>query len=244
MHKNWLKVSLFLLASTVAAFFACNKDTTSQTADDYLDQTLFSIQERGGMGKYGCYELIFPVTVNFPDSTTQEVNSYDELKDAIRNWFQANGGGTGTGGGNGHHHGNHHNQVDSLPHPTLAFPVSVLSPDGEIITVNNESELHDLKEACGGGTFGHHDHHGHGQHGLACFEIQFPITIQFPDSTTAIAADQAALHTLLHDWKHNNPGVSGHPEIVFPIQVVMKDDSTVVTVNSKQELHDLKKGCN
>ena len=194
------------------------------------------------MGKYGCYELIFPVTVNFPDSTTQEVNSYDELKDAIRTWYQANGG--GNGGGNGHHHGNHHNPVDSLPHPTLAFPVSVLSPDGEIITVNNESELHDLKEACGGGTFGHHDHHGHGQHGLACFEIQFPITIQFPDSTTAIAADQAALHTLLHDWKHNNPGVSGHPEIVFPIQVVMKDDSTVVTVNSKQELHDLKKGCN
>lgn len=240
MHKNWLKVSVLLFVATIAAFVACNKDnTTSQTAQDYLDQTLFSIQERGGMGKYGCYELIFPVTINFPDSTTQEVNSYDEMLNAIRTWFQANGGG-GTGGGHHHHHGN---PLDSLPHPTLAFPVSVLSPDGEIITVNNESELHDLKVACGGGTFGHHDHHGHCQNALSCFDIQFPITIQFPDSTTATVADQAALHTLLHDWKQNNPGASGHPEIVFPIQVVLKVDGSVVTVSSKQELHDLKESC-
>lgn len=236
MHKHWFKFTLLFFIAGLATFFACNKDSATQTAEDFVDETLYSIQERGGMGKYGCYELVFPVTINFPDSTSVEVNSYEEMKDAIRSWFEANGGSSGSGH---HHHGPGNNQ----PHPTLAFPLTVISPTGELITVNNEAELHDLKVACGGGTFGHHDHHGHGQHGLACFEIQFPITIQFPDSTTATAADKDALHTLLHDWKQNNPDSKEHPEFVFPIQVVMKDDGTVVTVNSKQELHDLKENC-
>lgn len=236
MHKHWFKIILLAVIAGMVTFFACQKDNTTVSATDYVDQALYSIQERGSMGKYGCYELVFPVTLNFPDSTTQEVNSYEEMKDAIRTWFEANGG---FSGGPGHHHP----PLDSLPRPTLAFPVSVISPDGTLITVNSEAELFDLKKECGFGTFGHHGPKGHGQHGLACFVIQFPVTIQFPDSTTATAADQAALQTLLKDWKQNNPGVKARPEFVFPITVVMKDDGTVVTVNSKDELRDLKKNC-
>ncbi|MEZ4964695.1 MAG: hypothetical protein R2791_05585 [Saprospiraceae bacterium] len=230
MQNNILKLCLLLIASTLAFPF-CTKNNTDQSVDDLVDQTLYEAQERGGIGKYGCYELVFPVTLEFPDSTTQEVNSYDEMKDALQAWFLANGS-------SGHPHHGH-----ATPRPTIAFPFSVISQDGELITINNETELHDLKAACGGGTFGHHGHHGHGQHGLACFEIQFPITIQFPDGTTETVADQQALHTLLHDWKNSNPAPGDHPEIVFPINVVMKDDGTVVTVNSKDELHDLKENC-
>lgn len=236
MYKHMMQAILLLLMASMAGFFACSKTETTQTVTDAVDETLYAIQERGGMGKYGCYELVFPVTINFPDSTSQEVNSYEEMKDALRTWFEANGG-----QGGGHHHGP--GGGGDTERPTLAFPLTVISPDGELITVNTEQELHDLKEACGGGTFGHHGHQGHGQHGLACFEIQFPVTVLFPDSTTATAADQAALHTLIKDWKKNNPGVKGRPEFVFPITVVMKDDGTLVTVNSKDELHDLKEDC-
>lgn len=237
MYKHMMRATLLLLIAGMAGFFACSKTETTQTVEDAVDETLYSIQERGGMGKYGCYELVFPVTLNFPDNTTLEVNSYEEMKDALRAWFEANGGNPG----GGHHHG--HGQDSTFVHPTLAFPLTVISPDGTLITVNNEAELHDLKVDCGGGTFGHHGHQGHGQHGLACFEIQFPVTVLFPDSTTAEAADQAALHALLKDWKKNNPGSKARPEIVFPITVVMKDDGTVVTVNSKDELKDLKEDC-
>lgn len=240
MYKHFGKAALLFFLAGLAIFFACNKDNTTQTATDYLDSSLYSIQERGGLGKYGCYELVFPVTLNFPDSTTQVVNSYDEMKAAITAWFQANGGGN-PGGGHDHHH--HMDPSGNLEHPTLAFPLSVIAPDGTLITVNSESELHDLQVSCGGGTFGQHDHHGHSQHGLTCFEIQFPITVQFPDSTTATAADHKALHQLLEEWKHNNPTATSHPEIVFPITVIMKADSTVVTVNSKDELKALKDGC-
>ncbi len=238
MLKHWFKLSLLLLVVGVATFFACTKNDATQTAEEYLDETLYSIQERGGMGKYGCYELVFPVTINFPDSTSLTVNSYDEMKTAIRDWFEAN---PGNPGGPGHH--GHHGQGGNIERPTLAFPLTVISPDGELITVNNDQELKELKKECGGGTFGHHGHHGHGQHGLACFEIQFPITVVFPDGTTAAAADQKALHQMLRDWKKANPGSTDRPEIQFPITVVMKDDGTVVTVNSKDELKDLKENC-
>ncbi|MBN8679450.1 MAG: hypothetical protein J0M29_14570 [Chitinophagales bacterium] len=172
--------------------------------------------------EYGCYELVFPVSIVLPDSSTVEVSSYEEMKQALRNYFQANGG----GGHQGHHGG-------PRPHLGFVFPISVLSQDGEIITVNNVDELRALREECGGGTFGHHGHQGHGQHGLTCFEIVFPITIEFPDGTTAEAADRQALHQLIRTWKQNNPGVQGRPKMVFPITVKMDEDGSVVTVNSR-----------
>jgi hypothetical protein len=48
---------------------------------------------------------------------------------------------------------------------------------------------------------------------------------------------------LIHSWRENNPGVTGRPQIVFPITVQMTADSTLVTVNSKEELHQLKEDC-
>jgi len=84
---------------------------------------------------------------------------------------------------------------------------------------------------------------GHGGHGLSCFRIVFPITVAFPDSTTAQATDQQNLRQLVHEWRQNNPGIHARPEIVFPITVVMTADSTQVTLNSRDELHALKESC-
>lgn len=215
----------------IAVLVACNK-STDVTTEELIDQALYSAQERGGMGRYGCYELVFPVSIVLPDSSTVEVNSYEEMKQTLRNYFQANGG----GGHHGHNGG-------PRPHIGFVFPISVLSQDGEIITVNNEDELRALREECGGGTFGNHGPQGHGQHGLTCFEIVFPITLQFPDGTTAEAADRQALHQLIRTWKQNNPGVPGRPQITFPITVKMDDDGSLVTVNSREELRQLKEDC-
>lgn len=222
-----LKIFLLPFLAIVAIMVACNK-SDELTTDEAVDEALYSIQERGGMGRFGCYELVFPVTISLPDSTTAEVDSYDEMKQVLRAYFQANGGG---------HHGGHR------PHPSFVFPISVISQDGELITVNNGDELRALREECGGGTFGHHGSQGHGQHGLSCFEIVFPITIEFPDGTTAQAGDRQELHQLIRTWRHDNPGVPGRPRMVFPITVEMTDDGTLVTVNSREELHDLKESC-
>ena len=227
-----LKLFFLPIAVILTVLVACDKSSDT-TTEELVDQALYSAQERGGMGRFGCYELVFPVTVVLPDSSTVTVNSYDEMKQALRDYFEANGG-----GGQGGHHGHHGNR----PKISFAFPISVLSQDGELITVNNQDELAALREACGG-TFGNHGPQGHGDHGLTCFELVFPITVQFPDSTTAEAADRQALHLLIRTWKQNNPGVAGRPQIVFPVTVKMDEDGSLVTVNSREELRQLKEDC-
>ncbi len=229
-----LKLFLLPVVALVVVMVACNKSSDLST-DQLVDQALYNAQERGGLGRFGCYELVFPVTLVLPDSTTATVNSYDEMKSALRAFFEANGGG-------GHPHG-HHGGAGDRPHISFQFPISVVSEDGELITVNSQDELRELREACAGSTFGNHDPQGHGQHGLSCFELVFPITIEFPDGTTAAAADRMALHQLIRTWKQNNPGSTERPQIVFPLTVKMTDDGSLVTVNSPEELRQLKEDC-
>ena len=230
---KWLLVPVFAFAALV---YACHKsdDTATTSASDAIDQELYAAQERGALGRFGCYELVFPVSIVLPDSSTVAVNSYEEIIDTLRAYFQENGT-----GGSGHGHHGHHGFRPSL---SFVFPISVVSQDGEVITVNNEEELRALRAECEG-SFGHHGPAGHCQQGLSCFEIVFPVTIEFPDSTTATAADRAALHTLIHDWRAANPGVQGRPHLVFPITVQMTADSSLVTVNSRDELRALKESC-
>jgi hypothetical protein len=224
-----LKSLVLPLALIMGLVVACNK-SSELTTEELLDQALYSAQERGGMGRFGCYELVFPVTIILPDASTTEVNSYDELKQALRTYFDANGGG---------HHQHHGNR----PNLSFEFPISVVSEDGEIITVDSDIQLMSIRVACAGATFGNHDPRGHGQHGLSCFDIVFPITIKFPDGTTAEATDRLALRQLIRTWKTNNPDATERPQIVFPLTVKIDEDGSLVTVNNREELRRLKEGC-
>lgn len=228
-----IKFFFLPLIAMITFAVACNKATDVAT-EDLVDQALYTAQERGGMGRFGCYELVFPVTIVLPDSSTVEVDSYDTMKQTLRDYFEANGGGQG--------HGPHQGGPGNRPRISFVFPISVINEDGELITVNNEDELRDLRDACAG-TFGNHDPKGHGQHGLKCFDLVFPVTIQFPDSTTAEAADRKAMRDLLRTWKQKNPTSTDRPQLVFPLTVKMDADGSLVTVNSADELHQLKEDC-
>ncbi|MEQ1744915.1 MAG: hypothetical protein ABMA02_05795 [Saprospiraceae bacterium] len=222
-----LKFFLLPAVAVVAFFFACNK-TDDLTIDEAMDEVLYSVQERGGMGRYGCFELVFPVSITLPNGTTVEVDSYDAIKQQLRTYFEANGGRRPRGG--------------MRNHLNFVFPISVVSQDGDVITVEDEAALLALRAECGG-TFGSHGPRGHGQHGLSCFEIVFPITIELPDGTTQQADSRQAIHQIMRTWKQNNPGVQGRAKVVFPITVKMASDGTLVTVNSREELRALKAGC-
>ena len=254
--KKTLRLLFVPVVALVILLASCTKDGIIATITEAVDQALFSVQERGGVGKYGCYELVFPVTVQLPDSTTATVNSYEELRQVLGQYFTSNGtGGPGAEGnhqdGHGHHGGGDHNEPGFFGDPgqpghpfhvQFVFPISVLNQDGEIVTVENEQQLNGLREACAG-TFDHHGPMGHADHGLSCFRIVFPVTVAFPDSTTAQATDQQSLRQLVHDWRQNNPGVHARPEIVFPVTVIMTADSTQVVLNSREELRQLKESC-
>lgn len=75
-----------------------------------------------------CFKLVFPITVEFEDGSTQTVQDRLELKTAIRTWFTAN--------------------PDSEERPHLTFPLTVEDEDGVQTTVNSREELRALKEAC------------------------------------------------------------------------------------------------
>lgn len=234
-------IGFFLLPAVLvlSIFTACNKNAATEITSELVDETLYSVQDRGGLGKYGCYELVFPVEFTLPDGTVVAANSYDDIKAALKTYFDANGG-PGNGNGNGHHNGP---RKDFFRKIAFTYPVSVIDEAGAVITVNNEQELADLRAACGGGSFGNHGHNGHGNHGLSCYTFNFPITIAFPDGTTQEVADRQALKTAIRSWNSNNPTSPTRPEITFPISVTMTADGTVVTVDSKDELRQLKKDC-
>lgn len=225
MFKKTIKPLGLILAVVMSCFWiSCQKEETAASVEDFVLQSMYEIEERSGSGMAGCYELVFPVTIQFADSTTLEVAGYDELKQAIREWFEANGG-------------------RPRPHdrPFLVFPFDVLNDAGEVITITNLEELRELRKACVKDVFGP-GHHGHFGKDRPCYRPLFPITLEFPDGTQVTANTPKELHQALREWKQNNPGATGHPQFVFPITVQLRDGTQVV-VNSAEELRALKENC-
>ncbi len=254
MNKNFIYLLGFVLSLFVTGLFtSCQKDeSVSGDVDNFVSLSTRGIEAGAGLGITGCYELVFPVTIQFSDSSTVEVTDYASLKQAIRDWFVASGG--------------HPSLVNR---PKLVFPIQVINQAGEIITVNTPAEMKDLIALCrpvlGGG--GHHGgggpdslgggghdtlggHHGGGHHGgggpgspgKPCFIIVFPVTISFPDSSQVTVNSPEELAHATFTWHINNPGQHGHPELVFPITVTLSDGSQVV-VNTKEDLEAIKDAC-
>lgn len=75
-----------------------------------------------------CITLNFPVTVQFPDGTTQEAKERSELQAIARMWHQGNSSTSG--------------------HPQLVFPIQVTQKDGTVATANSREELQALRVSC------------------------------------------------------------------------------------------------
>lgn len=222
---------LLLMVFTVFALMitSCNEEESSTSVENYTAASLESLNESCKSGEAGCFELVYPVTIQFSDSTTVTVNNNDELKAAIAAWKENNDG--------------------ERPKPQFVFPISVINEAGEIIVVSTKEELRELVKLCKG-TFGHDGRPGKGGgrpgkggHGTEpCFTINFPLTIVFPDATSVSVADKSELKSAIRTWKAANPGNTERPELLFPITVTL-EDGTTTTVNSKEELKALKETC-
>lgn len=224
MFQNLLKVSAVLMIGMISVLISCNKEEveTPEFVENFTDQAVFEMQARGNCGKFGCFEFVFPIDIVFADASEAEVNSYEELRDAIMTWKEAN--------------------PEESQRPTFTFPIEVVSEDGDVISVANESELMELRRACRKTFFERHHHRGHMARGTHCFSLVFPVTVSFPDGTSVPAEDHQALKNLLREWKDANRESSERPELVFPLKVQMEDE-TVVDVANKEALHDLKSSC-
>lgn len=224
LNFKWLFIltlGMFLGSCTDSAD---NADDTD--AETYAEEVVFRTQEAVNLGRFGCYELVFPITISFADGSTAEVDGYETLKSTIRAWRKEN--------------------PKVRTRPSIAFPYDVVTSEGEIITVVDEVQQRALKVACGKDFFGNHGPKGHDGRGKLCFKIAFPFSVSLPDSTIVTLTskdDRGLLHDAIKAFKEANPGVRVHPTLVFPISVTMEDGSSV-TVNSKEELKALKDSCN
>lgn len=238
MYRTFIKsigvVALFALAGF---FTSCQQEDGVADVENFVLQSTMGIEDQCGAGRSGCYELVFPITLQFADSTTAVVNSYDEMKLAIRTWFEANGGGNGNGG---HHGGGHHGNggPSGLGRPVIVLPFQVITETGEIVTIETIEQLREIRALCNQGGPGGPG----GPGGAPCFTLNFPLTISFPDGSQVVVNTKEEIKAAARAWNMNNPGEHARPVFVFPITVTLQD-GTLLVVNSKEELIALKEEC-
>ncbi len=238
MNRAFIKsISFFALLAFAGFFTACQEEDSIMTTENFVLQSTKGIEDQCGAGRAGCYELVFPITLQFADSTTAVVNNYDEMKLAIRTWFEANGSGNGNGG---HHGGGHHGNggPSGLGRPIIVLPFQVITETGEIVTIETIEQLREIRALCNPGGPGGQG----GPGGEPCFTLNFPLTISFPDGTQVVVNTKEEIKAAARAWNMNNPGLHTRPVFVFPITVTLRD-GTILVVNSSEELVALKAEC-
>lgn len=127
------------------------------------------------------------------------------------------------------------NYYDNNPNDTgdvdVVYPFSVtLLEDDTVVIINNEAELDDLFEYC---EYDFEDE---------CFDFVYPLTVSFPDGSTATANDDDELETIFETWENNNPNAIQEPQLVFPVTIIYEDGNTE-TVQTEAELEELFEDC-
>jgi hypothetical protein len=230
MKTNLFKFQLLFILFLGMFIASCTDSTSTDDAlaDDYAEETVLRTQDSIGVGKKGCFELVFPITITFGDNSTASVDSYDSMKEAIKAWRT--------------------NNPESKIRPKITLPFEVIKPDGEFVSITTDLEARALRALCGKpghGPMSTKGPHGQGIDHKACFKPVFPFTVILPDGNEYVINspdDRKGLHDALKAYFKANPGKKGKPELKFPAKFELSD-GTITTVASKAELTALKDSC-
>lgn len=75
-----------------------------------------------------------------------------------------------------------------------------------------------------------------------CFEFVFPIDFIMPDASS-ITLNSQDDWTLIKTWYEENPDITDRPELVFPVDVILKEDGSTQTLIDTDELDAIKNSC-
>lgn len=214
MFKLSLKFSSILFLFFAFLMISCEKEATLEDVENYVNNSIYGMEKDANAGRFGCVEFVFPIDILFPDETSTSVDSYEELKEAIKAWKEEN--------------------PDTNERPSLAFPLEVINQDGEIISISSRDELKQLKRDC----IGNHDM----RPGRACFRLIMPLSIEFPNGEIFEFESRKALRHAIRTWKENHPDADVRPHLVYPVSVKFRD-GTIIEVGSPEELRALKEEC-
>lgn len=116
--------------------------------------------------------------------------------------------------------------------PSLVYPVNVAYNGDSIVTINSQEEMIAAKAAC-----------EVDRDRDRCFFIEYPISFTMPDGTVITLAARSEW-TLIRDWYEANPDEEERPDLNFPINIMFTEDSSIVTINSEEELVAARADCN
>ncbi len=217
---SFLSVVLFFGLSLMISC-SDSEEVSLESVQDFVVASIDDLESQGKIGRLGCYEFVFPITINFPDDTSTSSEDYDMLRESISAWKEAN--------------------PDAEERPSLAFPIELTTENGEVVSVESREALIELRRECKRDFIRSRNNIRRFVR-RACFDLVYPISIEFSDGSIVEASSQAALKRALRAWKRRAGERAERPSLIFPITVEF-EDGTQVTVNDRVELVALKDSC-
>lgn len=173
--------------------------------------------------EFGCVDIVYPIDIQFPDGTTQAVNSDTELDSLIEAWYD--------------------NNPTSNNDPTLVFPIQVIDEDSTVITANDEEEFCELFFGCYDDCDDDEDCDDWDDEEDLCFEIIYPVDLILPDGTTITVNDDEELETAIENYYDANPNDTNFISFSYPITVTLFENDSIITINDDDELEELFESC-
>lgn len=201
---------------------SCSKEEVFTDVDNFVIDSYKGLRD-GPMGGHAkCYSVIFPVTLVFEDGTTQEVGDREELVAAVKAWKEAN--------------------PDSEERPTLEFPISLETSEGDTIVVDSIEQVKELRKECRKSKNGHRAfRHMNRFLNNPCYKVELPIALVYENGQLEEINKRSDMIKLIKEWKENRPDEV--PEIVYPITVKVKETEETVEIESFEDLQALVESC-
>ena len=170
-----------------------------------------------------CFEFIMPFTFIMPDGSTILIEGEDDNK-KVEEWYKSN--------------------PDEKDRPKVQLPVDISITDEkgneEVVTVTSDDEIKEIITNC--------DKKKEDKE--RCFKLLMPYSYNMPDgSSITISVEDD--YKNVKEWYENNPDSKDKPELIFPVDIEVENDSKddeketkVITINSKEEMDKALMRCN
>jgi len=220
-----MKTSIQLFSVLIIALLtitSCSKEEVNIVdVENYTSEAMYNLEKEGNAGHKGCFEFVWPLTINFPDETSAEFDDYETLREGIKRWKEAN--------------------PDVEGRPQLAFPLEIMGPDGTIYSLDSKEELKKIVRRCARAYWNNNNHRPHFNN--ACFKVVLPVSMQFPNGDVITFETRIGLKSALRAWKAEHPDAEVFPKLAFPINVLIKSTGNTVAIDSEADLIRLKETC-
>ena len=201
---------------------SCTKEEVNVVdIDNYTADAMYELERDGNAGRHGCFEFIWPLTIDFPDQTSISFDDYSSISEGIKRWKTAN--------------------PDVEGRPQLSFPLEIMGPDGTVYTLDSKDELKKIVRRCARAYWNIKNLRGH--FNTECYKVVLPVTIKFPSGRVVQFDTRVGLKSGLRAWKAEHPNAEEFPKLAFPVNVLIKETGNTVVIDSAADLVRLKETC-